>query len=52
MVSITESNHEHVDDIKGLIEKASEHGVAGHYREHAEKMSHKMNGSIRAREIL
>ena len=52
MIKVGDSNHEHVDDIKNLIEKAHEHGVAGHYREHAETMSHKMNGSIRAREIL
>jgi hypothetical protein len=51
-VKVHASGHEHVDHIKSLIEKAQEHGVHGQYREHAEKMQLKMNGNIRAREIL
>ena len=46
------SDHGHVAHVKNLIEKAQEHGVAPQYREHAEKIQLKMNGNIRAREIL
>jgi hypothetical protein len=51
-LKVHSSDHGHVDHIKSLIEKAQEHGVHGNYREHAEKMQLKMNGNIRAREIL
>ena len=52
MVIVSSSDHGQVDHMKELIEKASEHGVEEQYRENAEKLQLKMNGNIRAREIL
>ncbi len=52
MVKVSASDHANVDNLKNLIEKAQENGVEDQYREFAEKMQIKMNGNIRAREIL
>jgi len=38
MTKVHSSDHENVNHLKGLIEKAHEHGVAGHYKDHAEKL--------------
>lgn len=52
MIKVGSVDTSHVEQIKSLIEKAHEHGVHGNYREHAEKLQLKMNGNIRARDIL
>ncbi len=46
------SDHETVQKLKDLIEKAQDTNVAQQYREQAEKISQQMSGSIKAREIL
>jgi len=52
MTHIHKSEHDHVDQLKNLIEKALEHNVAASYMEQAEKLMHQMSGNIKAREIL
>ena len=46
------SEHEHVEQLKNLLEQAHEHGVHTAYKEDAEKLSQKMHGNIKAREIM
>ena len=46
------SEHRHVSDLKKLIERAHEDGVHLTYKESAERLSYKMDGNIKAREIL
>lgn len=52
MAKVLTCDHESVEFLKNLIEKASESSVANEYRDEAEKLQHKMNGNIKAREIL
>ena len=52
MTKVPQSDHEQVDQLKNLIEKAQENSVAQSYRDHAEKLSQQMTGNIKAREIL
>lgn len=52
MTKVPQSDHEQVEQIKNLIEKAQEYNVASEYREQAEKLSQKMAGNIKTREIL
>ena len=52
MTKVPSSEHDHVDQLKSLIEKAQENNVHQSYRDHAEKLSHQMTGNIKAREIL
>ena len=42
MSKVPESNNDTVDDLKNLIEKATENGVATSYMEQAEKLSTQM----------
>ncbi len=52
MTRVPQSDHDQVDQLKNLIEKASEYNVAPQYRERAEKLGQQMAGNIKAREIL
>jgi hypothetical protein len=52
MTNVSKVEHDNVNLLKNLIERAHEHGVADSYKQDAEKLQHKMNGNIRAREIL
>ena len=52
MTHVPRSEHDHVDQLKNLIEKAVENNVAQSYMEQAEKLMHQMSGNIKAREIL
>lgn len=49
---VPQSTHETVEELRGLIEKAQDTSVATEYREQAEKLTSKMSGNIKAREIL
>lgn len=51
-LKVQQSEHETVDELKGLIEKAQDTSVAPQYRDAAEKLSQQMSGNIKAREIL
>jgi hypothetical protein len=52
MTNVSKSEHDNVNQLKNLIERAHEHGVHDSYTLDAEKLQQKMNGNIRAREIL
>jgi hypothetical protein len=52
MTVVIESDHEKVDKMKSLIDKASEYNVEDCYMKSADKLSTQMNGNIKAREIL
>lgn len=49
---VSTSMKENVDNLKLLIERATENGVEQDYQERAEKLQEKMTGNIKAREIL
>lgn len=49
---ISNSDLDNVEHLKTLIERAHEFGVEQQYKENAEKLQQKMNGNIKAREIL
>ncbi len=51
-LKVYQSDHETVQKLKDLIEKAQDTNVANQYREQAEKISQQMSGNIKAREIL
>ena len=51
-LKVYQSDHETVEKVKELIEKAQDTNVADAYRERAEKISQQMSGNIKAREIL
>lgn len=51
-MKVYQSDHETVQKLKDLIEKAQDTNVANQYREQAEKISQQMSGNIKAREIL
>lgn len=51
-LKVYQADHETVQKIKDLIEKAQDTNVANQYREQAEKISQQMSGNIKAREIL
>ncbi len=51
-MNVPQSTHETVEQLKNLIEKAQDTSVANQYREQAEKLSQKMSGNIKAREIF
>ncbi len=52
MAKVPASEHEHVQKLRGLIDKAQEFMVEQAYTDQGEKLSSQMNGNIRAREIL
>lgn len=47
-----ESTHDQVETLTNLLEKAQENNVSAEYMTGADKLSHKMKGAIKAREIL
>ena len=49
---VSASEVDNVEHLKTLIERAHEFGVEQTYKENAEKLQQKMNGNIKAREIL
>lgn len=52
MTKVATTDNENVENLKNLIEKAEENGVAPQYMEKAQKLSSQMNGNIKARDIL
>lgn len=49
---ITSSDHEKVNKLQGLIDKATENNVETEYISNAEKLTSQMAGNIKARETL